>query len=480
MKKSFEKFAIVFAVLLTGCSKNQGGSTPGEKTPDYRCEISWDGYTPSATFSDANDSSKTSEEIAKLFVEKVSRHVLSYPHLEENGLREHKVTYSLKSDSTISFTSSTTNEEFEHEYVDINEPEVLNYLRADNRTDQFTALKATIGSSHDTSRYTLQVPKYGDEQTILYLAPDQTFETDVKQYSTDQSAYTFEYLVPSYTYYWKAVSKKTSVEFDGGVFTVNDDNILFSNYSVIGNMRDMGGWKTSESSRIKYNMIYRGRNPDSLTIKQIEALTEQYGFKTQIDLRCDGDRGIGVNICTGVNYYYTNTTRYYQQAFTSFLDKKAGRCVTPDEDNDRRLTYAELYYKIFHVLAKEESYPLYFHCIHGADRTGTLAILIEGLLGVSEDDIIKDYELTSFNSKSGFRHRGISNSDDPTHPERGTDFVYPYKDRDSNSGFQGFLSLIKQSNGATLKEKFATFLKAKIGLEDEVIESIRNLLVEEF
>ena len=479
MKNSFEKLAIVFAVLLTGCSKDTGGTTPREKTPDYRCTISWDGYTPSATFSDANHPSKTSEEIAPLFVEKISRRVLSYPHLEESGLREHSVSYSLKSDSTVSFTSSTTNEEFAHEYVDINQQEVLNYLRAETSQEQFLALKATIGSSHDTSSYTLQVPKYGEEQTMLYLASDQTFETDVKQYATDQGSYTFEYLVPSYTYYWKAVSKKSQTEFDGGVFTVNEDNILFSNYSVIGNMRDLGGWKTSENSRIKYNMIYRGRNPDSLTIKQIEALTEQYGFKTQFDLRCDSDRGIGVNICTGVNYYYTNTTRYYQQAFGAFLDKKAGRCVTPDADNDHRLTYAQLYYKLFHVLANEQSYPLYFHCIHGADRTGTLAILIEGLLGVSEEDIVKDYELTSFNSKSGFRHRGISNSDDATHPERGTDFVYPYKDRDSNNGYQGFINLIKQSNGATFKDKVATFLKAKIGLEDEVIESIRNILIEE-
>ena len=42
---------------------------------------------------------------------------------------------------------------------------------------------------------------------------------------------------------------------------------------------------------------------------------------------------------------------------------------------------------------------MYFHCIGGADRTGTLAFLIEALLGVNEGDMSKDYELTSFYSE---------------------------------------------------------------------------------
>lgn len=48
---------------------------------------------------------------------------------------------------------------------------------------------------------------------------------------------------------------------------------------------------------------------------------------------------------------------------------------------------------------------VYFHCHGGSDRTGTLAFLIEALLGVSESDLSKDYELTSFVGFSGARRR---------------------------------------------------------------------------
>jgi hypothetical protein len=39
---------------------------------------------------------------------------------------------------------------------------------------------------------------------------------------------------------------------------------------------------------------------------------------------------------------------------------------------------------------------IYFHCRIGTDRTGTVAYVLEGLLGVPEEDRIQDYELSFF------------------------------------------------------------------------------------
>ena len=42
---------------------------------------------------------------------------------------------------------------------------------------------------------------------------------------------------------------------------------------------------------------------------------------------------------------------------------------------------------------------IYFHCTHGADRTGTIAYLAETLLGVSKEDRLQDFELTSLSGR---------------------------------------------------------------------------------
>ena len=48
----------------------------------------------------------------------------------------------------------------------------------------------------------------------------------------------------------------------------------------------------------------------------------------------------------------------------------------------------------FSLFVDKKNYPIDFHCIGGTDRTGTFAYLLEGLLGVDEEDMIRDYEMS--------------------------------------------------------------------------------------
>ena len=50
---------------------------------------------------------------------------------------------------------------------------------------------------------------------------------------------------------------------------------------------------------------------------------------------------------------------------------------------------------MLHV-ADEENYPMIIHCSVGTDRTGMFAFLINALLGVSEEDLCRDYLFSNF------------------------------------------------------------------------------------
>lgn len=59
----------------------------------------------------------------------------------------------------------------------------------------------------------------------------------------------------------------------------------------------------------------------------------------------------------------------------------------------------------FRVFLERENYPVVVHCIAGADRTGALACILNGLLGVAEDDLYRDWEITGLtHGKAGFVH----------------------------------------------------------------------------
>lgn len=78
--------------------------------------------------------------------------------------------------------------------------------------------------------------------------------------------------------------------------------------------------------------------------------------------------------------------------------------------------------KIFREFADEKNYPVLFHCSGGRDRTGTVAFLLNGLLGVSEDDLCRDWEATAFgDSALSFGTDRIQRLLDYLHTQAGRD-----------------------------------------------------------
>ena len=99
-------------------------------------------------------------------------------------------------------------------------------------------------------------------------------------------------------------------------------------------------------------------------LEQMKAL----GIKTDFDLR-----HVGQDVLEGEHYCYDAIQ--YEHVFSD-----AGEAAVR---------------KLFADLADPANYPGYLHCTFGADRTGTMCYLLLGLLGVGDEDLKRDYELTA-------------------------------------------------------------------------------------
>ena len=101
----------------------------------------------------------------------------------------------------------------------------------------------------------------------------------------------------------------------------------------------------------------------------------------ELDLRGTGDISDGYKACgfaeDGDIEYQMHAIKSYEQTFTNTRSE-----VAP----------------IFEILKNADKKPVYYHCFGGADRTGTVGFLLNGLLGVSYTDLVIDFELTSYSS----------------------------------------------------------------------------------
>ena len=211
------------------------------------------------------------------------------------------------------------------------------------------------------------------------------------------------------------------------------------------NFRDLGG------NGIKQGFIYRsGRfNEDDgtslLTEETQKQIKEQFGFKTEIDLR-RGDENGGITASPlGVDVSYQHLPMYYGgQNILIHTGTHSG----VEYDNPARIK------EFFDLLANENNYPMDFHCAIGKDRTGCMAYLIKALCGVSEEHLYRDYLFSNFAKISGMCQ--ISDIDDR--------YGKTIKD---------------YTVGTTLQEKTYNYLKNVIGVSEANLQSIQDILLEE-
>lgn len=234
-----------------------------------------------------------------------------------------------------------------------------------------------------------------------------------------------------------------------GTFRTEDVAPRLIHLSRVHNMRDFGGRVGLGGRRVRQGIVYRsaglnanarkskskgGMVPGAVTLtdKSRAYAKGVLGIRTDLDLRSDREcfGMTGSPLGPEVKWIKISSSAY------GGMGKDSGK---------------QAFAKAFRVFLDEKNYPIDFHCIAGADRTGSLAFILGALLGVDEDELWRDWEVTAFQKeKIDFGHR---------------------------TRFSKLVKVFDAFPGATINEKVVAYVKS-LGFTDADIAKFRELMLE--
>ena len=275
---------------------------------------------------------------------------------------------------------------------------------------------------------TLEVSEHRD------LSDPRVYTLEYGQYAVD-----VRHLKTNTQYYYRfcyTLSDGTEASAGSSFRTADTPRIL--SIDGIANVRDIGGWKTIDGKTIRQGLLYRGTELDG-AIEEKYNLTDAgrhdmlavLGIRTDMDLRSPDDNIFGSNaLGSSVRHIY-----YGDYGAPSYQD-----LFNPG--------YKSLIAQIFTDLSDARNYPIYLHCTYGLDRTGTVCYLLEAMLGLSEQDLQAEYELSVL--YSGYV---------------GTEYLLP------------FAQEMQKLPGDTMQQKAEGYLLSA-GVTPEQIAEIRRIFLE--
>lgn len=282
----------------------------------------------------------------------------------------------------------------------------------------------------------------------------QVLSQKAKENTTEAAVYN---LIPGRKYYY-TVSENTTL-WEKGFFSTTGRRrmIKVSDTRSSGhanNCRDLGGLKVTdkgEEKTIRYGYLFRGSNMDATTETERSLLTGFLNVGMDIDLRNGSTAGNNLGANGSQNCYQPFASPlmgYINPGFSG--GKTIADLTTPAK-------VAQVVNAIFNTVKSGKA--TYFHCYIGADRTGYIAMLIEGLLGVSEKDCSIDYELTSFSEAAGKRFR---NAEPPAE-----DYT-----------FREGIAFLRDKEGATFQDKIENYLVNTVGIDKNDIDDFKGIILE--
>src|SRR6516225_2972928 len=165
------------------------------------------------------------------------------------------------------------------------------------------------------------------------------------------------------------------------------------------NFRDLGGYGTTDGRVTRWRTVFRSDGLHRLTAADLGVM-QDIDLRTVIDLRtaCElVERGRFPLDAHPVGYHHVSLMDVIwdpgqapaETSGAPVADFLLQRYIEMIDGAGARIG------DIFAILADLDALPAVFHCAAGKDRTGILAALLLSSLGVSEETIMEDYELTN-------------------------------------------------------------------------------------
>lgn len=348
----------------------------------------------------------------------------------ESSLYEHKPSSNRKdvTDASIEAEKGVVLPQFDEKILLCSQP-------AKDLYDGNTDIVKAVGSGNPYRPFRFEY-KLENESGTLFVSEKEDM-TDAREIPLD-SALTFVDIdnLKTGTHYYYMV-KVGAEEYTGEFET--EKSTRFVKIPGTFNTRDIGGYTTLDGKTVKQGLLIRGVEIDGLVEAQyyipnkyVDEVQDTFGFVYDFDLRAPS---------------------VYSGEYVSKLGTTVGHAFynSPQYGGIFNELNTPLLKEIFSDLADKDKYPMYFHCSYGTDRTGTIIYLLQGLLGMSVEEMENEYKRT------GFWNRSIAESHNIEVIEAG----------------------MSAYRGDTLQQKIENFLVEDVGVTKQEVESIRSIFLED-
>ena len=348
--------------------------------------------------------------------------------------------YLVTSEIIMQFIQNVTYDERDYSYTHVTDEEYASY-GAPGDAD----LPPTVPISWELNGY-------NGALTLTLDDGEWSYTLDITGGTT---SYELSNLVPGRTYNYTVKRIDTDAVVGLGTFkTIGLVHQVFF-HSKVRNARDLGGWTTTDGKKVKYRMLYRGGDVGSSYLNKkgkTEMLNE--GIRAELDLRESKDAPSSSVLGADIAFYNANMSKAYGGLLREYPEK---------------VTAA---YK-FVVQCLRDNKPVYFHCSIGRDRTGTMAALMLGVLGLSESDISKEYELLFFSPADWSLNGGKTEFDYSRTKQYGLKYAC---DTIWQLGGKA-LGVADSDTGVTFKQRAEAYLTSN-GVPQKDIDDFRALMLE--